>query len=659
MNHRRAFLQSTASATLATLVAPRWGFAAGTSNLRDASSVSNTARPSSGVGPLAQRLLTDWCDALVRLQIDDPARPREHGAFRCPACARIHGRCGDAVYPLLHMAKVTGQDKYRRAAIQVVDWMKNVDSPDGAFFNDPNDPKSWKGITVFGSIALAEALHWHGDQLEAVVKERWQARLRKAAAYVFETFTMDTGNINYPVTAAYALTLLGDLFDEPRYRERGRKFAHEAVKHFTTPSRLLFGEARPQHEKSRKGLLPVDLGYNVEESLPALSMYGLAARDQTVLDVVTTALAAHLEFLLPDGGWDNSWGTRNYKWTYWGSRTSDGCQPAYALLADRHPAFATAALRNTELLRACTAGGLLHGGPHYVAHGAPACVHHTFCHAKALATVLDHQRGAGTDNPRPPVVAPLPREVARGTRSIPELDVVLLAQGPWRATVSGYDRQYRKDLFSGTGGALSMLWHRELGPLLTASLTTEPKIEPNNLQTLAKTPTQTPTQEPWFCLTPRVELRVGDAWFSNVFDLGAKLQPGEGRCRVNARLLDAAGAEPSTGTVACELEYRLTATTAIITARVHAASTAAMGHALVLPVISPDGEKVRRLSNHRVAIAKPKGAVVVESTAPLEITEVGRERVFALMPGFAAVPFRIALTPGVPVTCTLRRAPRA
>ena len=26
-----------------------------------------------------------------------------------------------------------------------------------------------------------------------------------------------------------------------------------------------------------------------------------------------------------DGGWDNSFGTRNNKWTYWGNRTSDGC----------------------------------------------------------------------------------------------------------------------------------------------------------------------------------------------------------------------------------------------------------------------------------------------------------------------------------------------
>src|SRR5439155_12202788 len=135
----------------------------------------------------------------------------------------------------------------------------------------------------------------------------------------------------------------------------------------------------------------------------------------------------------------------NYKWTYWGSRTSDGCQTAYALLADRDPAFATAALRNTQLLRACTRDGLLHGGPHFAGRRVPPCVHHTFCHAKALATVLDHPQ------PRAVHAGPLPRESAAGVRRVPDLDLVLVARGPWRATVSGYDWLYKKGISSGMG----------------------------------------------------------------------------------------------------------------------------------------------------------------------------------------------------------------
>ena len=44
-------------------------------------------------------------------------------------------------------------------------------------------------------------------------------------------------------------------------------------------------------------------------------------------------METHLEFMLPDGAWDNSWGTRSFKWTYWGGRTSDGFMGGYYLMA--------------------------------------------------------------------------------------------------------------------------------------------------------------------------------------------------------------------------------------------------------------------------------------------------------------------------------------
>ena len=109
----------------------------------------------------------------------------------------------------------------------------------------------------------------------------------------------------------------------------------------------------------------MDLGYNVEESLQALVMYGKLSGNHEVLETVNQMLAAHLEFMLPDGAWDNSWGTRNFKWTYWGSRTSDGCQTAYALMADNDARYYKAAIRNTQLMQRCTYNGLLTGGPHY------------------------------------------------------------------------------------------------------------------------------------------------------------------------------------------------------------------------------------------------------------------------------------------------------
>jgi hypothetical protein len=604
--------------------------------------ISRRAQAASGAGlrPLATGLLADWCDALLRAQIDEPASPERHGAFRCPACGtRLHGRCGDAVYPLLHRARATGRTRYIRAAVAVVDWMKNVDAPDGAWTNDPQAPGSWKGITVFGAIALGEALHRHGELLDREVKERWMTRLRSAARFIHDTFKMDTGNINYPVTASYALTLLGELFDERAWKARGRQFAHDSLR-YLTPGRLLYGEGQPQGRRSPKGLYPFDLGYNVEESLPALSLYALMTRDEEVLEAVTAALAAHLELMLPDGGWDNSFGTRNYKWTYWGSRTSDGCQTAYALLADRHPAFATAALRNTQLLRECTREGLLHGGPHYAAQGVPPCVHHTFCHAKALTTVLDHDPVRGPASAST-ALGPLPRESAPGARRFAELDTVLLAQGPWRATVSGYDWLYKPGITSGMGGALTMLWHKDLGPLCTASLATYRPVEPNNMQ---------PLPGPDVCLTPRLETRIDGRWYSNIFDTGATIshQSDGGECLATARLCDASQKDPAGGPITCDLRYAF-GEVVTVSAQLRGIPAGATV-SLVLPVVSAPGEKVKRLSPARVSLARARGAVVVEASGPL----ASAERVFNLVPGFCAIPLTAVVGEDGRIECSIR-----
>ena len=48
----------------------------------------------------------------------------------CPACARIHGRIGDTVLPLMYLADKTGNDKYLLAAKKLMKWMENVHRPD-------------------------------------------------------------------------------------------------------------------------------------------------------------------------------------------------------------------------------------------------------------------------------------------------------------------------------------------------------------------------------------------------------------------------------------------------------------------------------------------------------------------------------------------------
>jgi len=69
------------------------------------------------------------------------------------------------------------------------DLTKNVTRPDGSWTVIPN-PKSWRGISVFGAIALGEALHHHGHILPSDIKEKWMDRLAKVGDYLYKNFDM-------------------------------------------------------------------------------------------------------------------------------------------------------------------------------------------------------------------------------------------------------------------------------------------------------------------------------------------------------------------------------------------------------------------------------------------------------------------------------------
>jgi hypothetical protein len=591
------------------------------------------AGPPASLAPAVRSLFLDWCGALLRLQIDAPSNPAEHGAFRCPACNFLHGRCADAVYPLLTAARLTGSPRYRQAAIRVMGWARNVDAPDGSWTNEL-DPKSWKGTTVFGAIALANALDRHGDLLDSGIRDEWGRRLRRAGEFIRQKFDITYGNINYPLTATHGLFLLGKTLREPEWQARARELAWQSLAYYTE-NRLLFGEGHPMDRISPLGCRPVDLGYNVEESLPGLLHYSRLAGDGAVLKAVRWSLRAHLAFLLPDGGWDNSWGTRSFKWTYWGSRTSDGAVPAYLGLSGEEPGFHTAAERQLTLLRRCTVDGLLHGGPHLAARGAKPCVHHTFTHVKALADVLDTGAASGVKS------APGSGEAADGVQAFPEIATWLVRRGPWRATVTRNDFLYQPGVWHPTGGAISLLHHRKAGPLLAGSLAAYLRVEAANMQL--------PPDSEDFPLTPRVERLVDGRTFSTLYDLNATVRAedrgGIVGFAVEGELCDASGASGG-GRVA--LNYRISADSVEIEA------SAPEGARLVLPLIALQSETVRQDGAGAVTISKTGASVEIRATGAVELRNGGRSRVFNLVPGFLAVPVTIALAGGRPVTCTLR-----
>jgi hypothetical protein len=616
--NRREFLALTAAGGAGWLTGRTWA-------------AEPALAPGGPFGNFAFELLLDWGVALLNLQNNDASKPAEFGAFRCPACGVLHGRCGDATLPLLYLAQRTQRQAFLDAALNVRTWMRNVDAPDGAWLNDPGGQHAWKGITVFGAVALAESLHYHGDLLDPTLREAWMNRLRKALKFVGANFHWNNySNVNYPVTAAYALAMGGRVLGDRVLVERGRDFAVRALEFITQPSRLFYGEGKPHEWRSPKNCVPVDLGYNVEESLQALAYYALLMREEHMLKPVLAALKAHAQFLLPDGGWDNSWGTRSYKWTWWGSRTSGGSVPAYALLAKRAPEFAAVAILNLKQLRACTHAGLLHGGPHNRARGIPPCVHHTFCHAKALATLLDHPQF----DPQLLATALPPRAVSQGLKFFPEIQVWLAALGPWRGTVSGYDWFNTRPTMAtvqASGGALGLLWHDQIGVVLCASLADFVPWEPANMQKLEGSD---------FPLTPRVERLVAGVRHTNLYNGGATINALEGSNAiaflVQARLLTNVMDKPPANAPKCKLEYHFTSDGVKIQAHY------AEPYRLVLPLIALRTERAAQPDANTVTITRAGGTLRVESRTPL-LAEGGLEqRVFNPVPGFEALPVMVA-----------------
>ncbi|MCU1224393.1 MAG: hypothetical protein JWQ42_2486 [Edaphobacter sp.] len=607
---------------------------------------SSSPHQSTTKSSLYSSLLQTWCDGLLAHQVSAIQDPALHGGLLCPACGMIHGRCGDAVYPLLRVAQSTGNDKYLRAALLVHDWSeRQVSRSDGSWVNDVT-LSSWKGITVFHAIALAEALHHHGSLLDAATRQRWTERLARAVKFLDSFITIETGNINYPITASLCFALCGQVLGDSHYLDRGRKLAHTSLEYFT-PNGLLFGEGHPLKDLTPKHCHPVDLGYNVEESLPSLALYAVLTNDKAVLDQTIVALRAHMEFMLPDGGWDNSWGTRNYKWSWWGSRTSDGCHPAYALLAQHEPKFREVAQRNLELMAACTHNDLLYGGPDYFVHGDLPCIHHTFTHAKALATVLD--RGGSSLEPTERLT--LPRDEAYGLKTYPEIGTHLAAVGDWRATVTEYDWEYVEHVQAGgggdsggghaTGGALSMLYHRGLGPILVASMTEYQMIEISNQQTFRDSPHMT--------LTPRIEC-ASDRTYTSLNDLEAVLKANDSSGQIafdaRGRLLTAAHKSLPGGDVHYRLVYRLTESGVEITANTSDATSIPAPLRFILPVVSRTGEAVEQLDPKTFRITKKNGGLIVRTGASQGFETVPQERTFNLVPGFECIPFAITMQPG-------------
>ncbi len=233
----------------------------------------------------------------------------------------------------------------------------------------------------------------------------------------------------------------------------------------------------------------------------------------------------------------------------------------------------------------------------------------------------------------------------------------MAAIGPWRATVTNYDFEYIERVQSGgggagggghaSGGALSLLYHQTLGPILTASMTEYQMIEISNQQVHL--------DKPHMPLTPRIEL-AGRQTYTSLSDFEAvtiaRIEYA-GKIPtisfdVKGRLLTASHQPVPNFTTNYHLIYTLTQSSVEIRASLESALSAPTQ--FILPVISSSTEAITQPDPKTIQIKKPKGTLTIRTDAAKGFSLLPAERTFNLVPGFEAIPITLPMQPGQEIT---------
>jgi len=419
----------------------------------------------------AFRLMREWCDTLLQYKINTN-NPYTNNALICPACHVIHGRIADLTFPLTVIWAKTGEEEYLRAADELIDWSEfNLKTQDGAWYNDITN--RWFATTAFSALSIGDALYHYGQALPKAYSEKWRKIFERMAdaALNFDSVEGFRPVSNYYCGIATMLAMAAILLSDSKYLEKSKVWLNEALLRFDAQG-LLYGEGYPM--EASDGSHTVDMGYNLEESIPLLLKYASLTGEYT--ELFRERMHAHLEFLLPDGAIDNSFGTRHNKWTYWGSRTSDGIISGLALMLDDAVA-AEAAERALSLYEKCTYNGLLSMPMANTAY-EPTCIHHTFAHAKALAALItapDIQKEYHTE---------LPAERDYGIKEYQNGRLLLLSNGKFRATYSASRAMLLDENAANGGGSMNLLYHSSYGVICAATSIKYIPSEPLNQQYL-------------------------------------------------------------------------------------------------------------------------------------------------------------------------------
>lgn len=404
----------------------------------------------------AYKLMKEWCDTLLSYKVTS-STPYLNGGVLCPACHVLHGRIADLCFPLTVLYVKEGDERYLKEADSLIDWTEyNLRSPLGFWYNDAGN--RWFCTTAFSAIALGEALYHFGSLLPEKYEQKWRKIFLRLTDCVekFDEIPDFVPVSNYYCGIAANLALAYKLTGEQHYYDRAQPWLNEALTRFDKDG-LFFGEGYPM--QASDGSHTVEIGYNIEESIPLLMRYASLTGEH--VDFTRARMRDQLEFLLPDGAIDNSFGTRHNKWTYWGSRTSDGAVEGLALALD-DPMMADACERVLTAYEKYTRNGLL-SMPMADEAGEPTCIHHTFTHAKALATLVC------ADNVPEIKRTTLPAEVDYKTKSFQNGRLILASNGIFRATFSVCRAMRHPDYASNGGGSMNLLYHKDYGVIAAAT----------------------------------------------------------------------------------------------------------------------------------------------------------------------------------------------
>lgn len=421
-------------------------------------------------------LLKDWCDLLLEYRVENPS-PTVNGTFLCPACTVVHGRIADTVYPLTLLYRETGDKKYLDAAKSAIEWAEyNVLCEDGLYINDRGN--FWKGISAFAAMAIGETLYRFSDILDVQTQKKWNEiflRLTESCRALFKSESFRP-HINYYAGAAALFAFAYEFTKDTSYLDDASCYEKICREMFDAQG-LLCGEGRPYERITPNGAKCIDMGYNIEESLPLLVMHSYYLKDEEKLAFYTDRVVDHLNFMLSDGAVDNSFGTRHNKWTYWGSRTSDGLHEGFVYVAGRDKRIAKACVKNFELLKRCTHQKALFPGLMAHSAGEEACIHHAFTHAKSLATMYMNMNESDYVDVDKVL---LPRE-EQGIKCYQGGSVRTVTAGDYTATVNACDHVLFPEVENG-GGTLSVLWNKKYGPILASTTYKFIPTEPLNMQ---------------------------------------------------------------------------------------------------------------------------------------------------------------------------------